>query len=74
MGQPRSTQRRRRIVPDDEEVLTAAIIRLAGQYGRYGYRRITAMLLAEGWVVNHKRVERNGEIFYTLKGAIAESW
>jgi transposase InsO family protein len=31
---------------------------LAGQYGRYGYRRITAMLLVEGWVVNHKRVER----------------
>ena len=31
---------------------------MAGQYGRYGYRRITAMLLAEGWVVNHKRVER----------------
>jgi len=31
---------------------------LAGQYGRYGYRRITAMLRAEGWVVNHKRVER----------------
>ena len=35
-----------------------AIIRLASQYGRYGYRRITAMLRAEGWVVNHKRVER----------------
>ena len=58
LGQPRSTQRRRRIVSDDEEALTAAIIRLASQYGRYGYRRITAMLLVEGWVVNHKRVER----------------
>ena len=57
LGQPRSTQQRRRIVLDDEEALTAAIIRLAGQYGRYGYRRITAMLRAEGWVVNHKRVE-----------------
>ena len=32
--------------------------RLAGQYGRYGYRRITALLRAEGWIVNHKRVER----------------
>ena len=28
------------------------------QYGRYGYRRITALLLEEGWKVNHKRVER----------------
>jgi len=34
------------------------IIRLASQYGRYGYKRITALLRAEGWRVNHKRVER----------------
>ena len=34
------------------------IINLARQYGRYGYRRITAMLHNEGWKVNHKRVER----------------
>jgi transposase InsO family protein len=34
------------------------MIELAGQYGRYGYRRITAMLRREGWRVNHKRVER----------------
>jgi putative transposase len=31
---------------------------LAAKYGRYGYRRITAMLQHEGWQVNHKRVER----------------
>ena len=31
---------------------------LATQYGRYGYRRITAMLCREGWNVNHKRIER----------------
>src|SRR5690606_38461776 len=43
---------------DDEEVLTQDIVRLAQQYGRYGYRRITALLHAEGWRVNHKRVER----------------
>ena len=35
-----------------------AIIRLARRYGRYGYRRITAMLRTEGWIVNHKWVER----------------
>jgi len=34
------------------------IVELATQYGRYGYRRITAMLRQEGWRVNHKRVER----------------
>ena len=29
--------------------MTADIIRLASRYGRYGYRRITAMLRSEGW-------------------------
>jgi len=38
--------------------LIEAIIELASQYGRYGYRMITAMLRNEGWLVNHKRVER----------------
>jgi len=38
--------------------LVARIIELATQYGRYGYRRITAMLRQKGWQVNHKRVER----------------
>ena len=42
----------------DEEALTADIIALASQYGRYGYRRITALLRDAGWVVNVKRVER----------------
>jgi len=35
----------------------AEIIKLATKYGRYGYRRITAMLRADNWRVNHKRVE-----------------
>jgi len=43
---------------DDEESLTAEIINLAVQFGRYGYRRITALLRDRGWQVNHKRVER----------------
>jgi transposase InsO family protein len=34
------------------------VVKLASRYGRYGYRRVTALLRAEGWVVNHKRVER----------------
>jgi putative transposase len=43
---------------DDEAALRMSIIGLARQYGRYGYRRITALLRAEGWACNHKRVER----------------
>lgn len=58
LGQPRSTQRYQRQPPDDEAPLTAAIIKLASQYGRYGYRQVTGLLRNEGWRVNHKRVER----------------
>ncbi len=39
-------------------MLTKAIIDLATEYGRYGYRRVTALLNRQGWQVNHKRVER----------------
>jgi putative transposase len=38
--------------------LRGEIVRLAREYGRYGYRRITALLWWEGWQINHKRVER----------------
>jgi transposase InsO family protein len=58
LGQPRSTQRREPAVPDDEPRLVERMVELATQYGRYGYRRITALLRAEGFKVNHKRVER----------------
>jgi transposase InsO family protein len=58
LGQHRSTQRKIPTTPDDEAALTADIIELARQYGRYGYRRITALLRRAGWAVNKKRVER----------------
>jgi len=58
LGQHRSTQRKKPQGRPDEEALTSDIIRLASRYGRYGYRRITAMLRSEGWTVNAKRVER----------------
>jgi len=58
IDQPRSTQRDNPVVRDDEECLRVEIIRLASKYGRYGYRRITALLKREGFRVNHKRVER----------------
>ena len=43
---------------DKEDVLVERMVELATQYGRYGYRRITALLQTEGWIINHKRVER----------------
>jgi len=58
LNQARKTQRRILHIKDEEERLVQRIIKLATQYGRYGYRRITAMLRQEGWQVNHKRVER----------------
>ena len=58
LGQHRSTQRKIPTTPDDEAALTTDIVALAIQYGRYGYRRINAMLRQVGWTVNLKRVER----------------
>ena len=58
LGQPRSTQRHRVAVCEGEARLVARIVELAKAYGRYGYRRITALLRREGWRVNHKKVER----------------
>lgn len=56
--QPRASQRYKPMVRNDEASLTHRITKLAIKYGRYGYRRITALLQREGWQVNHKRVER----------------
>jgi len=58
VGQSRATQRRQPKVRADEAVLTEAIVRLATQYGRYGYRRIRQLLVNEGWRVSVKRVYR----------------
>ncbi len=58
LGILRSTYRYRPQESIEELALVNRIIELATQYGRYGYRRITAMLQIESWRVNHKRVER----------------
>ena len=58
IGQHRSTQRKLSQGKADEAILTADIIELARAYGRYGYRRIAALLKNAGWQVNAKRVER----------------
>ena len=59
LGQHRSTQRQIPCGRDDEERLTADIVELVRSFGRYGYRKIAALLRSTaGWVVNDKRVER----------------
>ncbi len=58
VNQPRGTQRYQPTQRDDEDALTRAILALASQYGRYGYRRITALLREAGWPVGKDRVER----------------
>ena len=57
LGIARSTQRYRAQQQNDDE-LRLALVRLAKQYGRYGYRKIGELLRIEGWRANHKRVER----------------
>jgi transposase InsO family protein len=57
-GQSRSVQRYAPILRSDEDALTQDIITLAGQYGRYGYRRITSLLTERGWFVGKDRVQR----------------
>ncbi len=42
----------------DEDGLTRAIVALATQYGRYGYRRIAALLRGAGGPVGKDRVQR----------------
>ena len=42
----------------DEDALTREIVELASEYGRYGYRRITALLRDRGWPVGKDRVQR----------------
>ena len=57
-GQPRSTQRYESTGSEYEQILTDDSVRLASDFGRYWYRRITALMQLGGWKVNHKRRER----------------
>jgi transposase InsO family protein len=58
VSQPRGTQRYVPTVRADEDVLTKAVVTLASEYGRYGYRRVTALLRSGGWQVGKDRVQR----------------
>ena len=59
-GQAWATQRSVPRPSPDEPALIACSVALATRFGRYGHRRITALLRQEGGRVNHKRVERLG--------------
>ncbi len=58
LSQPRGTQRYISVPRADEDALTWAIVELAAEYGRYGYRRVTALLRRDGWGVGKDRVQR----------------
>jgi transposase InsO family protein len=58
ISQPRMTQRYKTKQPNKDKALTAEINKLAKKHKRYGYRMITAKLRQNGWVVNHKRIQR----------------
>jgi len=57
VDQPRGTQRYQPLQREDDEQLTQAILALASEYGRYGYRRITRLLQDAGWNVGRDRVQ-----------------
>ena len=58
VGQPRQTQRYQRKVRDDEPALIEDILKLVGEFPRYGYRLICGKLRQLGWTINPKRVYR----------------
>ena len=58
LGMPRSAVRYTPQPRDDEAALTRSMVGLAAPYGRYGYRRVPALLQAQGWQVSQGRVMR----------------
>jgi len=58
VNQTRGTQRYQPLRCINEDPLTQAILTLASEYGRYGYRRITRELQKAGWPVGKDRVQR----------------
>ena len=58
VGQHRSSQRYDPVPPEFEVRLVKAMVQVADEHPRWGYRRVHAVLVREGWEVNIKRVER----------------
>ena len=51
-------QTRKACATDNERDLMKRIVWITSEHGRNGYIRITVLMRAEGWLVNHKQVER----------------
>ncbi len=64
VNQPRCSQRYCPTARADEVALTKAIVALAEASGRYGYRRVTALLKHQGWAVGNDR----GQRFWSREG------
>ena len=58
MGLGRSTHRYRARKAERDAALRTRLKELAAKRMRFGYRRLTAMLVREGMAANHKRVYR----------------
>jgi transposase InsO family protein len=58
IGQPRSTQRYAAKTREKDKPLVKRMLELVRSHPRYGYRRVWALLRAEGFRVNRKRVHR----------------
>jgi putative transposase len=58
LGMGRSTYRYRARKPERDSALRARLKELAAKRMRFGYRRLTAMLVREGILANHKHVYR----------------
>jgi putative transposase len=58
VGQHRSTQRHQRVEPDRDRALRAQLRQLSRAHPRWGYRRVHAQLVKQGWVVNRKAIQR----------------
>lgn len=58
IDQPRMTQHYKPKQYEKDKAVIGEILKLAGNYPRYGYRFITEKLRQSGWCVNHKRVQR----------------
>lgn len=58
LSQSRDVQRYELRRRETDRSLIEAMNRLSKEHPEYGYRRVMALLRAEGWSVNHKRVYR----------------
>ena len=58
VGQHRSTQRHQPIEPDRDRALREELRRLSRAHPRWGYRRVHAQLLKQGWAINRKAIQR----------------